>query len=242
MAARQQVRERDRSEQVPDAQGDEVCWQSRSHGEGASASGIYVGPAGERRLSYKVTRSIRDGPAKAGISAISANFARGTRSLNRASVRCGVKGSRGPASAAARAARPPEGGEARPRRRGPKPQHPRRAALGKNSEPLKRQVERRLVRSDRASAVAHALFERGVGAAEKVQRQVHAIGTHPRGLRALSDRVRARRSRCGRPARASSSSMSTAMNNRFPTHPLRRRTRPYSVIHRLTMSSAACDA
>ena len=73
MAAGQKIRKRDRPEQVARNQDDVGA---DIHGvNGASASRRYVGPAGERRLSYKVTRSIRHGPAEAGILAISFDFA-----------------------------------------------------------------------------------------------------------------------------------------------------------------------
>ena len=72
-----------------------------------------------------------------------------------------------------------------------KPQHPRRAALGKTSKALERQVERRLRGIGCASAAAHALFEGGIGAAEEMQRQVHPIRTHPRGLGGCCDLLRA---------------------------------------------------
>ena len=66
MAAGQEVRERDRSEQIPDDQSDE---SAGSHvRRSASASGIYVGP-GRREAAFVQGNTIDPhGPAAAGIS------------------------------------------------------------------------------------------------------------------------------------------------------------------------------
>jgi hypothetical protein len=58
------------------------------------------------------------------------------------------------------------------------PQNPRRSALWKQSQSLKRDIERRLVYK-LCKRDSHPLFENGVGVSEKVQGQVHAIRTHP---------------------------------------------------------------
>ncbi len=88
MPTRQQIRERDRPQQVS---GDEDDKGGQVHGStelrAACARAEYAGPFGERRLSYKVTRSIRHGPARASMSASLTMSALATRSRKRASVR-----------------------------------------------------------------------------------------------------------------------------------------------------------
>jgi hypothetical protein len=60
----------------------------------------------------------------------------------------------------------------------PKPQNPRRPTLGKKSKAFERHVERSL--GDRTcKCVARAAFQVGIGVAEKVEGQVHALRMHP---------------------------------------------------------------
>lgn len=66
------------------------------------------------------------------------------------------------------------------------PQDARHAALGENSHAFERDVERRL--SDRRrKRRADALLDRVCDRSEKMQRQVHPVGTHPRRFRVRLD-------------------------------------------------------
>ena len=62
------------------------------------------------------------------------------------------------------------------------PQDARRASLRKKSDTIERHVERRFTDRNR-ERIADALLERVFDRAEKMQRQVHAIGTYPRRFR-----------------------------------------------------------
>jgi hypothetical protein len=73
------------------------------------------------------------------------------------------------------------------------PQDPRRAALWKNSQSMKKNVERHF-RDVFRERTAHALLERGIGVAKEVKGQVHAIGPDPRGFYApVNSRTQATR-------------------------------------------------
>ena len=79
------------------------------------------------------------------------------------------------------------------------------------------------------------LLEGGVGVSEKPQRQVHAIRTHPRRLRMPEGLTQTHRYAADLLPRR----LVDVHSNEQPLTPGSRR---YSVTHRLTMSSAACDA
>ena len=69
-----------------------------------------------------------------------------------------------------------------------KPQDARRAALGKKPDAMERHVERRL--TDRiCQHVANAPLDCVFDGAKKMQRQMHAVGSHPRRFRERLDRV-----------------------------------------------------